>query len=98
MTRTAHACASGMADHTPQFAEVDRHHIHPLYLSGLLDVPDRPERAYLCSGCHDLVHHVIHHLVNEGSWGGHRLAPGLRALAQSAWAWWTTEMATAMDQ
>ncbi len=88
MTRTTRVCASGMADHTPMYAEVDAHHIFPLYLSRLIGVPERAERADLCSGCHDLIHHAIHHLINEGTMGRHRLAPGLQVLADRAWRWW----------
>lgn len=92
MTRTTRRCASGIVDHTPQYAEVDRHHVYPLYLSDLLGVPDRIERVDLCSGCHDLAHHVLHHLISGGEWGGHRLSSGLKAVVSEAWAWYQAEV------
>lgn len=92
MTRTTRICASYMANHTPQYAEVDAHHVYPKYLAHLLDIPERTETADLCAGCHDLVHHVIRHYINEGGKGGHRLAPGLGMLAARAWGWWRLEV------
>ncbi len=92
MSRTSRVCACGMADHTPQYAEVDSHHVFPKYMAGLLGIPERKETVALSSGCHDQAHHVIHHLINEGTVGGHRLAPGLRALVDQAWEWWQEEV------
>lgn len=87
MTTTTTVCV-GALYHSPVYVEVDRHHIFPLYLCDLLGVPDRVEVAPLCSGCHDTAHHLIRHLVNEGSLGGHRPASGARTLVDRFWSWW----------
>ncbi len=77
-----------VAFHTPEPAETDRHHLYPLYMSRLLGVPERKETVNICSGCHDLVHHVLHHLINGGTVGGHRLSVPLRQMVDAAWGWW----------
>ncbi len=89
MSKDPRPCASGIRDHTPEPAERERHHIYPRYLAALLGVPERPQTAVLCAGCHDQLHHVIHHRINSGTVGGHRLPAGLRMLADDAWTWWT---------
>ena len=90
MTRTAAIC-SGAREHTPQYAEIDNHHLYPRYLCGLLGVPERRETVQLCSGCHDLLHHVLHHCINAGTLGGHRLSAGLKRHVEAAWQWWRVE-------
>ncbi len=82
----------GVKSHTPEPAEVDRHHIFPKYLSHLLGVPERRETAALCSGCHDLVHHVLRHFINEGTMGRHRLSSTLRTIVDRAWEWWQSSL------
>jgi len=85
--RTTRTCV-GATYHSPRYAETDRHHVYPKYLSALLGVPTRSETMRLCSGCHDLVHHALHHLINTGTRGGHRLPAGARAQVLAAWGWW----------
>ena len=87
MTTTTRVCV-GAAEHRPVYAEVDRHHVFPLYLCSLLGVPARRETVDLCSGCHDLVHHVLRHRINSGTAGGHRLPAGARDVVERAWRWW----------
>lgn len=87
MTITTVVC-QGALDHRPNYAETDRHHVRPKYLSSLLGVPIDPRTVPLCSGCHDLAHHALHHLINEGVIGGHVLPYGLRVVVYDAWAWW----------
>ncbi len=82
------ATCYGVRSHTPEPAEVDQHHIRPKYMAHLLGVPERTEIVALCSGCHDLVHHVLRHRVNEGTVGGHRLSAMLRDAVDTAWSWW----------
>lgn len=94
MSRTTVDCACGMADHTPQYAEIDRHHLYPHYLTALLGIPDRRDTVPLASGCHDLLHHVLHHLISGGTVGGHRLSVGLRRYVEAAWQWWQREVVT----
>ncbi len=84
---TARVCV-GALDHSPRYAEVDRHHVRPKYLAALLGVPVRPETVDLCAGCHDTAHHVLHHLINTGTVAGHHLSAGLRAVIEMAWRWW----------
>ncbi len=81
----------GVKSHTPEPAETDKHHIFPKFMAGILGIPIRRETVTICSGCHDLVHHVLAHLVNEGTVGGHRLSAPLRLMVDSAWAWWQEE-------
>ena len=87
MTNTARICV-GAFDHSPRYAEVDRHHVIPKYLAALLGVPIHPATVDLCAGCHDIVHHSLRHLINTGAIGGHRLTAGSRALVDTAWVWW----------
>lgn len=87
MTRTSYAC-EGAHSHRPAYLEVDRHHIYPMFLADLLGVPERKERVFLCSGCHDIVHHLIKHLINEGDIGDHHTSPRLHELARTAHGWW----------
>ncbi len=86
------ATCYGVTSHTPEPAEIDRHHLYPRYMSGLLGIPERTERVNLCSGCHDLVHHVLHHRVNEGTLGGHHLSAASRHIVDAAWEWWQEEV------
>lgn len=87
MSRTTVVC-QGALDHRPLYAETDRHHVRPKYLSALLGLAIEPRVVPLCSGCHDLAHHVLHHLINTGTRGGHRLPKGLAILVDDAWNWW----------
>lgn len=79
----------GAAAHRPRYAEVDRHHVFPKYLASLLSVPAISVTVDLCSGCHDLTHHLIHHLINDGEIGGHRPPDRVARLAREAYSWWT---------
>jgi hypothetical protein len=74
--------------HAPAYAETDRHHVRPTYLCALLGLPKETLTVPLCSGCHDLAHHLLHHLINTGTWGGHRPAAGLRLVVANGWDWW----------
>ncbi len=87
MSITAYPCV-GAIDHSPRYFETDRHHTFPRYLCALLGIASRPETVRLCAQCHDSAHHVIHHLINSGTWGGHRLPAGTRAQVMAAWSWW----------
>lgn len=88
MSKDPRPCASGIRNHTPEPAERDRHHLFPKYLAALLGVSERTETVLLCSGCHDLLHHVLHHRINSGIVDGHRLTPALRGMVDDAWRWW----------
>lgn len=92
MTTTTIECV-GALDHRPNYAEVDRHHVYPKYLCGLLGVPTLAVTVPLCAQCHDLVHHALHHLINTGTIDGHRLAAGSRWIVYEAWRWWQAELA-----
>ncbi len=94
MTRTALTCV-GARSHRPEYLEVDRHHIFPTYMCDLLGVPKRRETAILCAGCHDFCHHLLHDLVNEGSYTkfGHQPADGIAALVKRAYYWWQLNIA-----
>lgn len=89
--RTSVVC-QGATDHRPVYAETDRHHVRPKYLAALLGLPIETRTVPLCSGCHDLVHHVLHHLINEGTMGGHRLSPRMHALVMDPWEWWQAKV------
>jgi hypothetical protein len=80
-------CEGGLT-HCPEPAEVDRHHIHPVYLCAAAGIPADKQTIVLCSGHHDLAHHVLHHLINDGTHGGHRLSAGLHASIERTWLWW----------
>ena len=69
-----------------------RHHVIPKYLSALLGLPITRTVVPLCGTCHDAVHHLIEHLINEGETPGHRRGAGYWRLVDIAWAWWKTEM------
>lgn len=84
---TTRVC-QGALKHSPRYAEVDRHHLYPKYLSALLNVPERRDTVDLCAGCHDTAHHVLHHLINTGTVCGHHLPYGIRAVVYPAWRWW----------
>lgn len=88
MSLAKNGTCQGARTHSPRYAEVDKHHVHPTYLCALLGVPKETKTVVLCSGCHDLAHHVIRHLINTGSWSNHRLSPQLRAIVDDAWQWW----------
>lgn len=88
MSQAPAGICKGSRYHIPRYAEVDGHHVHPQYLCDLLGIPREKRKANLCSGCHDLAHHVIRHLVNNGNMGGHRLPAGLRAVVMDFWEWW----------
>ncbi|HEY8836729.1 MAG TPA: hypothetical protein VIO16_03425 [Dehalococcoidia bacterium] len=87
MSNDGHLCRGAMR-HTPTPAEHDMHHLYPKFMCALLGIPERRETVLLCSGCHDLIHHVYRHLVNEGHVGGHHLSGDLRGLVESFWTWW----------
>lgn len=87
MTRTPVVCR-GALDHRPRYAETDAHHVYPKYLSALLGVPVNRWTVPLCSGCHDLAHHVLHHFINTGAPGGHLPPAGIALLVDDAWEWW----------
>jgi len=87
MSKIGPPCAGGL-DHTPEPAEVDRHHEHPVYLCAAVGIPSDKQTIVLCSGHHDLAHHTLHHLINEGHMGGHRLSAGLKASIDRTWIWW----------
>lgn len=91
MSRTTRVCV-GALYHSPIYYEVDSHHIFPRYMAGLLGIPERPETAILCATDHDNLHAILKHLINEGTMGGHRPAPGLRVLVDRAWSWWQEEL------
>lgn len=84
---TTRVCV-GALDHSPRYAEVDRHHVRPKYLCALLGVPYRTETVDLCAGCHDVTHHVLHHLINTGTVQSHHLPSGIRSVVETAWVWW----------
>lgn len=84
----------GAKRHSPVYAEVDHHHIYPKYLAALLGLPERPETVDLCAGCHDDLHHVLRHWINEGHPGGHHLPQLMRWYVQVAWAWWQDGLLT----
>lgn len=92
MTRTDRVC-QGASYHSPIYYETDNHHIFPRFLCGLLGIPARKETAILCATCHDNLHAVIRHLVNEGTVGGHRLSRGMAAQVNAFWSWWQAESA-----
>jgi hypothetical protein len=83
----------GALFHSPIPAERDAHHVRPTYLCALLGVPKEMRTVLLCSGCHDLAHHTLRHLINNGSWGGHRLPAQLHAIVDDAWVWWQATVA-----
>lgn len=85
--RTPVVCR-GARDHRPLYAETDKHHVHPKYLAALLGVPADAIVVPLCSGCHDLVHHVLRHLINTGTYGDHHIPAGAAAIVNEAWTWW----------
>lgn len=89
--KTSIVCV-GALEHRPAYAETDRHHVYPKYLCGLLGVPIIGLTVPLCSGCHDLVHHTLHHLINTGARGGHRLPAGAAELVERAWRWWQVQV------
>jgi hypothetical protein len=88
MSQAVAGTCQGAREHSPRYAEVDKHHVRPTYLCALLGVPKELRTVLLCSGCHDLAHHVIRHLINTGSWGKHQLPEGLRVIVADAWTWW----------
>lgn len=71
-----------------------RHHLFPKYLCGLLGVPYRREVVPLCGTCHDSVHHLLHHLINEGSASGHRRGAAYWSHVDAAWKWWQASLLT----
>ncbi len=91
MSRTTKVCV-GARYHNPVYYETDKHHIFATFLCSLLGVPKRPETVVLCAGCHRAIHHVLRHLINTGTVGSHRLAPGSRLLVEAAWVWWRTTL------
>jgi hypothetical protein len=42
----------------------------------------------LCNNDHDAVHHLLAHLINEGSTPGHRRGAGYWRWVDLGWAWW----------
>ena len=83
----------GAISHRPDYAETDNHHVHPKYLAALLGLPvDNHLIVPLCSGCHDLTHHILHHFINEGNAGGHHMPKGIKLLVGDAWGWWTSNL------
>lgn len=97
MTTTATPCVGAVA-HSPAYYETDRHHTYPKYLCSLLGVPIRHETVSLCSQCHDATHHVLRHLINTGTVGGHHLPAGSRAQVYRAWYWWQEEILSTGDE
>jgi hypothetical protein len=93
MSVDTEACVGGV-EHRPTPYETDRHHAHPKYMAALLGIPIEPRTVPLCPTCHMNVHHVIVHLVNTGSYNGHRLPVGLRILVDDAWTWWVHNLVT----
>jgi len=91
MTRTSKVCV-GARYHSPIYYEIDNHHLFPKFLCALLGVPERRETVPLCATDHDNVHHALTALINTGTVGGHRLAPGSRLLVEAAWVWWRTTL------
>jgi hypothetical protein len=89
---TKRGACEGVRSHTPEPAEVDRHHTYPTYLCSALGIPKRRETVLLCSGCHDLVHHILHHLISEGSLGGHHPSAPLSVHIFAAWRWWQEQL------
>ena len=99
MSRTDAVCVAARS-HRPRYAETDGHHVLPTFLGHLLypgfatDArlfrahPELRETVELCSGCHDLIHHLIEHLVDEGTLGGHHPPAGIRELLERFRAWW----------
>lgn len=78
-TGSAHSCKP---------LTTQRHHVYPKYLSALLGVRINPRVAPLCGACHDSVHHLIEHLINEGTTPGHRRGAGYWRWVDEAWDWW----------
>ena len=86
MTRDAEPCV-GATYHSPQPLWTERHHIFPMYLSALLDLPVVPLVAPLCGTEHENVHHALRHLINTGE-NPHRFADRTQTLVDAAWEWW----------
>lgn len=87
MTADLELCI-GAAEHRPMVLWTERHHVYPMYLCRLAGVPIRQRVEPLCGTCHENVHHAIHHLLADGTVGGHHLSAGSRALVYDWWAWW----------
>lgn len=82
-----HELCVGASYHSPHPQWTERHHIYPMYLCGLLGVPDIHVLRPLCGNCHGRVHHALTHLINEGV-QVHRLSEGEQVLVNLAWSWW----------
>lgn len=93
MSVDAEQC-QGAAYHSPQPGWTERHHVYPMYLTGLLGMATIPSLWPLCGNCHGRVHHALRHLINEGL-QVHRLSEREQALVTRAWNWWQSAVLVA---
>ena len=87
MTRDHEEC-EGALTHSPLPLWTERHHIFPMYLCRAAGLLERPEVVPLCGTEHENVHHAIHHLLADGTQGGHRFAVRTQSYVDQFWAWW----------
>lgn len=80
------------SSHSCRPLTTQRHHLYPKFLCGLLGIPVIPVVTPLCGSCHDSVHALLVHLINEGATPGHVRGAGYWQWVDMAWAWWQAEV------
>lgn len=93
MTRDHEPC-EGATYHAPLPLWTERHHIYPMYLCRLAGVPLRTELVPLCGTEHENIHHAIHHLLADGTQGGHRFPARTQIYIDAFWEWWQVALTT----
>ncbi len=51
-----------VADHRPPYLELERHHLHPVYLGG----PKDGETVFICGTTHTAVHELLRLMLKAG--------------------------------
>jgi hypothetical protein len=76
--------------HRPTRFLPERHHVFPLFLCELAGVDEIDETVLLCPNCHDYLHHLLAHLLDDGTFGPHKRVPAeLKYLLRRVWVWWS---------